>query len=92
MRVAGFSSPAPVRIGARTGAADLLDLWAAAFGTRLAHRLTLATYRGEIGGATVVADGQAFVSGEAAATNLLRPTSLTIYIAYLNPCLPVANQ
>lgn len=78
--------------GAQPGAADLLDLWAAAFPAGLAHRLTLATYRGEIGRATVVADGQVFISGEAAATDLLRPTSLTIYVADLDPRLPVVNR
>jgi hypothetical protein len=78
--------------GARPGHAHLLDLWAAAFPTGLAHRLTLATYRGEIGRAKVDADGQVFISGEAAATDLLRPTSLTIYVADLDPRLPVVNR
>jgi hypothetical protein len=78
--------------GAQPGAVDLLDLWAAAFPAGLAHRLTLATYRGEVGRATVVADGQVFISGEAAATDLLRPTSLTIYVADLDPRLPVVNR
>lgn len=78
--------------GVRPGAADLLDLWAAAFPTGLAHRLTLATYRGEIGRAKIDADGQVFVSGEGAATDLLRPTSLTIYVADLDPGLPVVNR
>ena len=77
--------------GARSAAADLLDLWSAAFPSGLAHRLTLAAYRGEIGRAKVDADGQVFISGEAAATDLLRPTSLTIYVADLDPRLPVMN-
>jgi hypothetical protein len=78
--------------GARPGAAALLDLWAAAFPTGLAHRLTLATYRGEIGQENVVADGEVLISGEAAATDLLRPTSLTIYVTNLDPRLPLMNR
>lgn len=78
--------------GARPDTADLLDLWAAAFPAGLAHRLTLATYRGEIGRATVDAVGPVFISGEAAVTDLLRPTSLTIYVVDLDPRLPVANR
>ncbi|MGH8961603.1 MAG: type IV toxin-antitoxin system AbiEi family antitoxin [Jatrophihabitantaceae bacterium] len=78
--------------GTRPDAADLLDLWAAAFPAGLAHRLTLATYRGEIGRATVDAGGPVFISGEAAATDLLRSTSLTIYVADLDPRLPVVNR
>lgn len=73
-------------------AGDLLDLWAAAFPAGLAHRLTLATYRGEIGQATVDADGPVFLSGEAAVTDLLKPTSLTIYVVDLDPRLPVVNR
>jgi hypothetical protein len=76
----------------RPGAGELLDLWAAAFPTGLAHRLTLATYRGEIGEAQIEAAGEVYVSGEAAATELLRPASLTIYVVDLDPHLPVANR
>lgn len=78
--------------GARPGGANLLDLWAAAFPTGLAHRLTLAAYRGEIGRATVDSDDPVFISGEAAVRDLLRATSLTIYVADLDPRLPVVNR
>jgi hypothetical protein len=78
--------------GARPDAGDLLDLWAAAFPAGLAHRLTLATYRGEIGRATVDADGPVSLSGEAAVADLLKPTSLTIYVVDLDPRLPVVNR
>lgn len=80
------------RHDARAGRADLLDLWAAAFPTGLAQRLTLATYRGEIGSVKPVAADAAFISGESAATGLLRPTSLTLYVDDLDPRLPITNR
>ena len=77
----------------RGGRADLLDLWAAAFPTGLAQRLTLATYRGEVGpvkkarAADVVA-----VSGEAAVPGLLRAATVTLYVAELDPRLAIVNR
>ncbi len=78
---------------ARPGQPELLDLWAAAFPTGLATKLTLARYRGEIGPVKDVrSDGPAFVSGESAAEDLLRPATLTLYVQVLDPRLPVVNK
>jgi hypothetical protein len=78
---------------ARPGQTKLLDLWAAAFPTGLATKLTLARYRGEIGAVRVVhSDEPVFVSGESAAEDLLRPATLTLYVEELDPRLPVVNK
>jgi hypothetical protein len=75
------------------GRAGLLDLWAAAFPTGLAQRLTLATYRGEIGQLHKVHAGDEIsVSGEAAVPHLLRAATLTLYVAELDPRLPIVNR
>jgi hypothetical protein len=77
----------------RPGQTELLDLWTAAFPTGLATKLTLARYRGQIGPAgNVQSDGPMFVSGEAAAEDLLRPATLTLYAQELDPRLPVVNK
>jgi len=78
---------------ARPGQTELLDLWAAAFPTGLATKLTLARYRGEIGPVkNVHSDDPVFVSGESAAEDLLRPATLTLYVDELDPRLPVVNK
>ena len=78
---------------ARPGQAELLDLWAAAFPTGLAKKLTLATYRGDIDTVKKVnADDRVFLSGEGAADDLLRPATLTLYVEELDPRLPVVNK
>jgi hypothetical protein len=78
---------------ARPGQTELLDLWAAAFPTGLATKLTLARYRGEIGPVRgVQSDDPVFVSGESAAEDLLRPATLTLYVEELDPRLPVVNK
>ena len=78
---------------ARPGQTELLDLWAAAFPTGLATKLTLARYRGEIGPVKDVhSDDPVFVSGESAAEDLLRPATLTLYVEELDPRLPVVNK
>ncbi len=85
---AGYS-----RDPARPGQTELLDLWAAAFPTGLATKLTLARYRGEIGPVSDVrSDDPVFVSGESAAEDLLRPATLTLYAQELDPRLPVVNR
>ncbi len=85
---AGYG-PDPVRYG-RT---ELLDLWAAAFPTGLAKKLTLATYRGDIDTLQKVgADDGVFLSGEGVADDLLRPATLTLYVEELDPRLPVVNR
>ena len=77
----------------RPGQTELLDLWAAAFPTGLATKLTLARYRGQIGPAgDLRSDDPVFVSGEAAAEDLLRPATLTLYVEELDPRLPVVNK
>jgi hypothetical protein len=78
---------------ARPGQTELLDLWAAAFPTGLARKLTLARYRGQIGPAgDVQSEDPVFVSGESAAEDLLRPASLTLYVQELDPRLAVVNK
>ncbi len=78
---------------ARPGRTELLDLWAAAFPTGLAKKLTLATYRGEIDTVKKVnADDRVFLSGEGAVDDLLRPATLTVYVEELDPRLPVVNK
>lgn len=73
--------------------AELLNLWAAAFPSGLAQKLTLATYQGSVGPVEKVhAEDAVFVSGEAAAGELLRPASLAIYVKQLDPRLPIVNR
>lgn len=77
----------------RPGQTQMLDLWAAAFPTGLAKKLTLATYRGDIGTVKKVnADDPVFLSGEGAADDMLRPATLTLYVEELDPSLPVVNK
>jgi hypothetical protein len=73
--------------------AMLLDLWASAFPSGLATNLTLATFRGDIDQPRLTrAEDVAFVSGEAAVPDLLRPATLTIYVNELDPRLPIVNR
>ena len=77
----------------RLGQTQILDLWAAAFPTGLAKKLTLATYRGDIGTVKKVnADDPVFLSGEGAADDMLRPATLTLYVEELDPRLPIVNK
>ncbi len=79
----------------RHGQTDLLDLWAAAFPTRLAERIRLAEYGGELSHFTKVdPDDAVFVSGESASTalELLRPATLTLYVEELDPRLAIENR
>jgi hypothetical protein len=82
------------RHGARSGRASLVDLWAAAFPSGLARRLSLATYRGEdLTEPKPARRGDTLaVSGETAVPDLLRPTTLTLYVTELDPRLAVANR
>jgi hypothetical protein len=71
----------------------LLDLWAAAFPTGLAANLTLGTFLGNIDEIKLPKEGDvAFVSGERAATDLLRPATLTLYVEQLDPRLAIVNR
>ena len=79
--------------------ATFLDLWAAAFPTGLAQKLTLAAYNGSVDSLEKVnADDPLFVasdvllSGEAAAGEMLRPASLTLYVEQLDPQLPIRSR
>lgn len=77
----------------RNDRAGLLELWVAAFPTGLAQRLTLARYHGEVGTVKKVrADDVVAVSGEAAVPDLLRPATLTLYVAKLSPRLVIVNR
>lgn len=81
----------PVR--ARPGQTELLDLWAAAFHTGLAKKLTLATYHGDTDNVKKLnVDDRVFLSGEGAVADLLRPATLTLYVEELDPRLPVVNR
>lgn len=91
-REAGFGP------GGHRSDSEFLDLWVASFPSGLARKLALATYRGSIAdfGKANVQDpvfiGGALVSGEAAAGNLIRPATLTIYVVELDPMLPVKHR
>jgi hypothetical protein len=77
----------------RPGQTPLLALWAAAFPAGLATKLTLATFHGDVDELRVVsADDVAYLSGEKAASELLRPATLTLYVRKLNPRLPIVNR
>lgn len=79
--------------GDRTGRMQLLDLWAAAFPTGLAKKLTLATYRGDVDAVKMVNPGDVvFLSGEGAAVDMLRPATLILYVEELDPRLLVVNR
>lgn len=78
---------------ARLRQTDLLDIWAAAFPTNLAKRLTLATYRSNVERMQKVnAEGPVFLSGESADGVALRPATLTLYVEKLRPDLAVNNR
>ena len=79
--------------------AELLDLWAAAFPTGLAQKLTLAAYSGSVDSLEklhaedrVFVAGDVLLSGEVAARGMLRPASLTVYVEHLEPQLPIRNR
>jgi hypothetical protein len=72
---------------------DLLDLWAAAFPTGLAPRLTLATYGGDVDNPQKMsADQPIFLSGASAIRDVLRPVTLTLYVETLDPRLAIKNR
>lgn len=84
--------------GGHRSDSELLDLWVASFPSGLGKKLVLATYRGSIEDFRKVdAEDPVFVggpalSGELAVDDLLRPAALTIYVAKLDPMLPVKNR
>lgn len=91
LREAGFGP------GGHRGDSELLDLWVAAFPTGLAPKLVLARYQGSIPEAGAIVEDRSFVagevfSGEVAAGDLLRPTTLTVYVDHLDPMMAVKNR
>lgn len=78
---------------ARPEQTDLLDMWAVAYPTGLATKLTLARYRGEIEPVRQVdPEDPVFLSGESAAADLLRAATLTLYVEDLDPKLAIVNR
>ena len=85
---AGYEGERP-----RRGQTELLDLWAAAFPTGLSQRLTIARYRGDVEQfKTSQSKDVVWLSGEQAVTDVLRPTSMTLYVRELDPRLAVVNR
>jgi hypothetical protein len=76
---------------ARRGQADLLDLWAAAFPTGLAHHITLARYVSDkpIRQKTLNA---VRISGAAAAPGLVRSSTAVLYVDEFDPRMAVVNR
>ena len=73
------------------GRRRLLDLWAAAFLTGLARRIHLGDFRGDID--QLWRDEQeVYVGGESAVPDLIRPTTLTVYVRELQPQFVLANR
>ena len=71
----------------------LLDPWAAAYATARAPPITLGSYPGDFGAVVTTREsGEVLVSGESAAKDLIRPTTLTLYVEQPDPRLPVANR
>lgn len=84
--------------GGHRSDSEFLDLWTASFPSGLGQKLVLATYHGSIEDFRKVdAEDPVFVgdpalSGELVVDDLLRPAALTIYVAKLDPMLPVKNR
>lgn len=72
---------------------ELLEYWAAAYSTGLGPRLHIASFHGDPKDFKKVnPEDPTYISGEAAATDLIRPTTLTFYVDSLNPRLPILNR
>jgi hypothetical protein len=72
---------------------ELLDLWAAAYPTGLARSLLLGSFHGAADKVRSVDSGdRLYVSGEVAAGDLLRPATLDVYVAELEPRLALVNR
>lgn len=80
-------------LGLRGPAAEgLLDLWVAAYPAGLARTLSVAQFGGSIEGFEATGDEPVYLSGESAVPELLRPISLTIYLAAFDPRLAIKNR
>lgn len=87
----GFLQDASVRRLRHT--VDLLDHWTAAYPTGLLPTLQIRDFSGDIDDIrSIEGDDSLYVSGEAAARDLLRPVTLTLYTNDLNPRLPAINR
>lgn len=72
---------------------ELLDLWAAAFPTGLATKLTRGMFHGALAPVKLAdTDDVLYVSGEGAAADLLRPATMTLYVRDFDPRLPIVNR
>jgi hypothetical protein len=72
---------------------ELLEHWTAAYPTGLGPQLALASFGGEPHDVRKVnADDPVFTSGESAATDLVGPETVTIYVKSLDPRLPIVNR
>jgi hypothetical protein len=72
---------------------ELLEYWAAAYPTGLSPRLAIASFRGDPEEFSKVNPEDAvFLSGESAVRDLIRPTTLTLYVKSLDPKLPILNR
>lgn len=72
---------------------ELLEYWAAAYPTGLGRRLALASYVGDPTTVTPVdPDHPLFLSGESAADDLVRATTMTLYVEDLDHRLPLSNR
>lgn len=70
----------------------LLDLWAAAFPSGLAHRLQLAEFNGDLERLITGTPERVFLSGESAVPELVRAISATLYVSDLTLQLIIANR
>lgn len=79
------------RTGARPGQAALLDLWAAAFPTGLAERITLARYTSDEPVRRKNLESVS-VSGAAAVPDLVRSRAAVLYVDEFDPRMPVVHR
>lgn len=83
----------PQGSGALLRRRELLEHWTAAYPTGLGPQLALAAFRGEYQDLRKVnAEDAIFTGGETAASDLIRPETLTIYVGSLDPKLPIVNR
>ena len=83
----------PQGSGALLRRRELLEHWTAAYPTGLGPQLALAAFRGEPEGLRKVnAEDPVFLSGESAASDLIRAETLTIYVESIDPRLPIVNR
>lgn len=75
------------------GRPELLDLWAAAYPTGLARSLLLGVFHGPVDTVRSIGpDYRMYVSGEVAVNELLKPSTLDVYVVDLDPRLALVNR